>query len=301
MKLKKYQLVLLHVLLLLCLALLVVKYVEEIQALKQDIYYTIHPEPVPGANDDSITLYPVETNGDEWFLDHPMIYHAGGGIEGNVYTNSLEAVEETLSEGKYFIEMDLRYTSDNHLVCAHDWSDAFLDVENPTLEEFLSAKIQGKYTPLTAEHLIRIMRENPEMRLITDVKGADLCDVITDLVALAEEDASILDRFIIQLYTGREKPSVQEIYPFDDAQFLFTTYKWGDWQLEAARICNEENVAVIAVPYGEMSDADAALTRELGFTVYEYTVNRADEANRSLERGISGFYTDALSPEDLID
>lgn len=299
MKFKKYQLVLLHLLILLCLALLVVKYVEEIQALKQDVYYALHPVPVPGANDDSITLYPVETNGDEWFLDHPIIYHAGGEIEGNVYTNSLEAVEKTLSEGNCFIEMDLRYTSDNYLVCAHNWSDAFLDVEDPTLEEFLSTKIQGKFTPLTAEHLIQIMRENPEMRLVTDIKGADVCTVISDLAVLAEGDPSILDRFIIQLYTGREKPSVLEIYPFDESQFLFTTYNWGNWQLEVAQICNEENISVIAVPYGEMSDHDAALTRELGFTVYEYTVNRADMANRSLERGISGFYTDTLSSDDL--
>ena len=43
------------------------------------------------------------------------------------------------------------------------------------------------------------------MYLITDIKDTDLCTAISDLVALAEEDPAILDRFIIQLYTGREK------------------------------------------------------------------------------------------------
>lgn len=137
------------------------------------------------------------------------------------------------------------------------------------------------------------------MYLITDIKDTDLCTAISDLVALAEEDPAILDRFIIQLYTGREKTSVQEIYPFKDSQFLFTTYNWGDWQLEVAQICNEENIAVITVPYGKMPDEDAALMRELGFTVYEYTVDRADKANFPLTRGISSFYTDTLSPDDL--
>lgn len=73
----------------------------------------------------------------------------------------------------------------------------------------------------------------------------------------------------------------------------------GDWSLEVPRICNDENSSVTTVSYGQVPDGDAALMRELGFTVYEHTVNRVDEAKRSLERGISGFYTDSLSPTDL--
>ena len=90
-----------------------------------------------------------------------------------------------------------------------------------------------------------------------------------------------------------------EIYPFEDSQFLFTLYEWGVWQLEAAQICNQENISVITVEYGQIPDEDVALLRELGFTVYEHTVNRADYAKLSLQRGISGFYTDTLSPADL--
>lgn len=299
MKSRKCKLLLLHFLLLCGLSLLVVKYVEEIQTLKETIYYTIHPKPVPGATDDLITLYPVEIAGDEWFVEHPLIYHAGGEIDGSTYTNSVEAVEKTLSEGKNFIEIDFRYTSDNVLVCAHAWENVYLEEYCPTLEEYLSSKVQGKFTPLTAEHLMDIMRQHPEMYLVTDIKDVDICIAISDLVALAEEDPAILDRLIIQLYTGREKSAIREIYPFDDDQFLFTIYNWGNWQLEVAQICNQENISVITLPYGEMSDENAALMRELGFTVYEHTVNRADEANLSLARGISGFYTDMLSPEDL--
>lgn len=300
MKLKKWQLILLHVLVLCLLLLLAMEFAEEIQVVKQKIYYTLHPEPVPGATNDSYTLYPAETTGDEWFADVPMIYHAGGEIHGSSYTNSREAVEETLSEGNYFIEMDFRYTSDGHLVCAHTWPDVYVDDYQPTLEEFLASKIQGRFTPLTAEDLIQIMQENPEMYLVTDIKDfQNICSVVADLVEIAEEDSSILNRFIIQLYTGREKASIQEVYPFDDSQFLFTLYEWGVFQHEVIHICNEENIAVITVQYGEISDEDVALLRQLGFTVYEHTVNRADLAKLSLERGVSGFYTDTLFPSDL--
>lgn len=299
-KLKKHKLLLLHCVLLCILTVSVFMFAEEIQVLKKSIYYTIFPEPVPGATDKYITLYPVETTGEEWFADAPMIYHAGGEIHGSVYTNSREAVEETLAEGNFFIEIDLNYTSDGCLVCAHTWLDVYPTDTQPTLEEFLNSKIQGRFTPMTAADLIQIMRENPRMYLVTDIKNEDICPPMAELVALAEEDPAILDRFIIQLYTGREKSSVQEIYPFRDSQFLFTLYEWGVWQHEAAQICNEENIAVITAMEGQIPDHDVAMLRELGFTVYEHTVNRADVAKLSLARGISGFYTDTLYPEDLI-
>ncbi len=299
-KLKQHRLLLLHCVLLCILTVSVFLFAEEIQEVKKAIYYTIFPEPVPGATDKYITLYPVETTGEEWFADAPMIYHAGGEIQGNVYTNSLEAIEETLAEGNYFIEIDLNYTSDGHLVCAHTWPDVYPNDYQPTLEEFLSSKVQGKFTPITAADLIQIMCNNPEMYLVTDIKNEDICPPIAELVALAEEDPTILDRFIIQLYTGREKNSVKEIYPFKDEQFLFTLYEWGVWQHEAAQICNEENIPVITAMAGQIPDVDVAMLRNLGFTVYEHTVNRADIANLSLARGVSGFYTDTLSPEDLI-
>lgn len=302
MKSKKLKLLLLHILVLCCLALLVVEFAEEIQVAKQAVYYTLFPEPVNGATDDSITVYPAKTTGEEWFADAPLIYHAGGEINGNSYTNSREAVMETLSEGNYFIEIDFRYTSDGHLVCAHSWPDVYTEDYQPTLEEFLSSKIQGKYTPMTAEDLIGIMVEYPQMYLVTDVKNKDdIYPVISELAALADQDASILDRFIIQLYTGREKSSILEIYPFADSQFVFTLYEWGQFQLEVGQICNEENISVITVQYGLMSDDYVAQMRELGFTIYEHTVNRADYARLSLERGISGFYTDTLFPCDLMN
>lgn len=300
MKLKKWQLIVLHILILTLLFLCAVKYAEEIQTLKETVYYTLHPIPVAGETNDQYTLYPATSTGDEWYADAPLIYHAGGSIDGYGYTNSREALEKTLADGNDFIEIDLRYTSDHHLVCAHDWADVYPEAQAPTLEEFLNSKIQGKFTPMTAEDLIGYMRANPEMHLTTDVKSHDLLvEMITELVQIAGEDPDILSRFIIQLYTGREKTEVQAIYPFDDAQFLFTLYEWGVFQHEVIAICNEENINVITVESAYIASEDVALMRDLGFTVYTHTVNRVDLAQRDLERGVSGFYTDLLQPADL--
>lgn len=176
---RKYRIILLHLAFLLILAGLVLKFVEEIRTVKKGIYYALYPEQLQTEPDpteertEEIVLKPVENNGDEWYLERPLIYHAGGGIDGSSYTNSLEAVEKTLEAhpGKCFIEMDFQRTSDGALVCAHLWEDSFLDCKRaPSLEEFLSWKVQGKYTPLTAEHLLEIMAENPDMYLVPDIK-----------------------------------------------------------------------------------------------------------------------------------
>lgn len=293
------RIVAVHLVSLIILGGLVVEFAEEIQTVKEKVYYTLFPLPVTGATDDQIVLHPVEKDPNAWYAKKPLIYHAGGEIEGSSYTNSLEALENALSQGKYFIELDLRYTSDRHLVCTHTWTDAYLEDYQPTLEEFENSRIQGKFTPLTAKKMLEIMKENPQMHLVTDIKEENVATVIADMAQMVDWDPDVLDRFIIQLYTGREKPEVLKVYPFRDEQFIFTTYEWGKFQLEVAQICNEENIAVITAPYGEISDKNARILADYGFTVYEHTVNRADEACRSLRRGISGFYTDDLSEKDL--
>lgn len=203
--------------------------------------------------------------------------------------------------GVCFVEMDFRYTSDGALVCAHEWSDAVVDqTETPALEEFLSWKIQGRFTPLTAEHLMQILAENPNMYLVTDKKVGSLVSIIGDLVKLCGRDDSVLSRIIIQLYTGREKSEIQEIYPFDDDQFLLTIYQMGEWSWNVAQICGEEGIRVIVAPY-EMwiPEEDIARLNQLGFTLYLHTVNRVDMAQAAMRKGVFGFYTDSLRPEEL--
>ena len=301
MKKRNLILFLVHLALLGCLSLAVIKFAEEIVNFKQTLYYAMLPESEKPENPEcSITsLQPAVIQGDEWFLDAPLIYHAGGQINGHTYTNSAEAVQKTLSEGNCFIEIDFAYTSDNRLVCVHGWDDVYMEEYIPTLEEFLSTKIQGKYTPMTAEDLIHIMKENPQMYLITDTKEEDLVSVIADLAELTQWDSSILDRFIIQLYLGSEKEGILEVYPFRDSQFLLTVYKLNEWPRQVGHICSQYQISVITLPHQDTAPADIAMLREYGYTLYEFTVNRPDFAVQSLKNGISGFYTDCLSPTDL--
>jgi len=50
-----------------------------------------------------------------------VIAHAGGGIEGNPYTNSEEALFANLKDGVKVFELDFAKTLDGKWVCTHDW------------------------------------------------------------------------------------------------------------------------------------------------------------------------------------
>lgn len=53
--------------------------------------------------------------------DDAYIAH-GGGIRQFTYTNSKEAVGDSLGRGFKFIEIDMIKTADNHIIGGHDWN-----------------------------------------------------------------------------------------------------------------------------------------------------------------------------------
>ena len=68
-----------------------------------------------------------------------IIMHAMGGIDGNDYTNSLEAFERHYARGRRVFEVDFALTNDNKVVAKHSKKI------NLSQQEFLSRKIMGKY------------------------------------------------------------------------------------------------------------------------------------------------------------
>lgn len=104
-----------------------------------------------------------------------LIAHAGGAIDGYVYTNSLEALERAVENGYRYIEFDLGFTSDSVLVAVHSWSDFNRMTGNanwgdsvPDHSHFTAQKIHGRYTPLTAEMINEFFMENERLYLVTD-------------------------------------------------------------------------------------------------------------------------------------
>ena len=127
---------------------------------------------------------------------HHLIAHAGAAIDGNIYTNSREAVENSIKNGRRYIEIDLIKTSDGHLVAAHDWervnkmigrkSDAPL-----SLKEFKNVKLMGKYSTMDMNDIRELFEKYPNWIMLSDK--------IRDVSRLRKE-LPYTDRIIVQTF-----------------------------------------------------------------------------------------------------
>lgn len=107
--------------------------------------------------------------------DAELIAHAGGVLDGYVYTNSREALEKAAADGYKYIELDLIMTSDSVLVAAHSWETfnritgcADRGAEVLAYAEFISRRIHGRYTPLVADSINSFFMRNPDLYLVVD-------------------------------------------------------------------------------------------------------------------------------------
>ena len=94
------------------------------------------------------------------------IGHAGGSVYRYRYSNSIEAVRNSLEQGLEYIELDLSLTSDGELVAWHDWE--FEWTYAPTHDEFMNRKIYGLFTPIDFARIDSILTANPRLSLVTD-------------------------------------------------------------------------------------------------------------------------------------
>jgi hypothetical protein len=94
------------------------------------------------------------------------IAHAGGSINSYCYSNSLEAVQNTLTHGLDCMELDLCMTSDGQLVAWHDWNYRWTGA--PTHEQFMARKIYDQFTPIDFLRMDSILTANPGLTLVTD-------------------------------------------------------------------------------------------------------------------------------------
>ena len=112
-----------------------------------------------------------------------LISHAGGELDSFLYTNSEEALEQSLFRNFKYIEIDLQLTEDNFFFGLHDWSDLekieYLnknilqlkekyDKINLKLEDIKNFNNKSKFKIITEDALINFFNNNKNLVLITD-------------------------------------------------------------------------------------------------------------------------------------
>ena len=146
----------------------------------------------------------IAARGDDIFRFHTFASNCfiahGGGTGSYLYTNSQEAVINSIQQGFLFIELDLLITKDRRILGAHDWR--YFNVltqrksdSNTSLSDALQRKINSQLTPLSAEGIRNLMQQHPDWILVTDK--------ISDFELLLQE-IPYPERMIVEVFSAQE-------------------------------------------------------------------------------------------------
>lgn len=122
----------------------------------------------------SIPYKKIETRDIEKIKRDTMrfIAHSGGAINGDTYTNSLEAMNQSYKKGFRIFELDIIKTSDDVFVAAHDWEQwvkktGFTGKTPVNLKTFKETPIKN-YTPMAIKDINQWFLNHPDAILVTD-------------------------------------------------------------------------------------------------------------------------------------
>ncbi|WP_101773107.1 stalk domain-containing protein [Peptostreptococcus faecalis] len=278
-----------------------------------DFIYKVLDVNVVQATDGTVYMdnYPKKFNY-SWVKENRYIAHALGGIDGNSYTNSKDALEKNYEKGIRVFEADISLSSDNKLILFHSFDKKSLSNLNlpqswaeevPTEKEFLNQKILNKYETMNFEEIVKYMQKHKDMYLVIDLKKNDIKDVeqnYKELVKVTKKiDSSVLHRIIPQIYYEEMYKPVMNIYDFKS--MIFTTYRIEEFEVnKIVDFSYEHGIKIVAINRFKFSKELTNKLVDRGIGLYMFTYN--DEKMISLLRNsyVSGFYTDFL-PKEKID
>lgn len=221
--------------------------------------------------------------------DLENVAHAGGGI-GNVnYINGIVALDNSYANGFRFFEMDFQRTSDDALVCSHDWDD--YNGKAPTLVQFLQHQKSELYAKCTVDQAVDWFKHHPDTTLIADIK--DAVDVVRIASALHQELGT---QVLPQVFDTDEAETLAGAGRFP---VIVALYKQPD-ALSKLSLIGSVRGRRIPVWAVAMSRTDVyaglALWAKLWIDapVYSYTVNNCNDQPWVDLLGADAIYTDYL-------
>ena len=227
------------------------------------------------------------------------IAHGGGFIEGHSVTNSLEAVQNSISNGFQYIELDMNFTSDGEIAMIHDWENSagnYLGINQNrpiSYAEYQKCKIFEKYTPLTMDSLSDLLAKNPTVSIITDTKE----DNIKLLTLIKNRYPQMLNQMIPQVYSYLEWEAVKAL---GYQNIILTVYKMSDIDVQQLlAFSQEKGLFAVTVSAEFVGTGLLGVLQENGVKCYVHTLNSLDQVVKAVEEGAYGVYTDFLIPEEI--
>ncbi|MCF7496858.1 hypothetical protein L3V35_17700 [Vibrio sp. L5-1] len=243
----------------------------------------------------NVKAYPNEHNNILNIIDNSggLIAHAGGGINGFKYTNSLEAVEQSIEHGFKMIELDLLISSDGRIVAVHDWK-TFHEMTNSnntgsiSSKEFESKIIYDEYKTLNISTAIDILDENGVV-LVTDK--------INNLALLSkyiiDKDKSIIEVFNTDQYNEAIELGFNNVALNIDLNTPFIL-EWIDLNKIKAVTYRGDNLSSLGSEYQKAIELS-----NMGVSAMIYSTNDLDlDGIKASGIGNFALYVDFVLPSD---
>ena len=225
------------------------------------------------------------------------IAHAGGGVNQKRYTNSIQALNFNYERGFDLFEIDFIWTTDNQLVCLHDWDRTpkwLLNYhgEKPlSLEEFNALENEDLgLKPCDLNSLNKWLIEHPRAYVVTDIKGQNL----KGLALMLKIIDNATDRVIPQ-FTQPEH--YQQVKDMGYKSLIWTLYSYKgnneSVEIEAAKM---DLFAITMPPHRAKQNLAKLIPNEI--PTYVHTINNLEEAEDYIKTyGLTSVYTDFLEKD----
>ena len=227
-----------------------------------------------------------------------FIMHAGGFIADSSgknisYTNSYDAVENCLKIGRRICELDFRISTDNFLVCTHEWNQVYrngIPLDSPvSKDEFLNCKIYGEFTSMDLERLKEFFAAYEDFYVVTDSKdnNVEACRII------ARDAPEFINRFIIQIYHADEYDKIRNL---GFKNIIYTLYCTSQEERDLNLLIDfAQNHPLIGFTYWYyLAETYLDSFSKNKIPSYIHTVNDKNEQAEFFNLGVSAIYTDSF-------
>lgn len=242
---------------------------------------------------------PVATTpaeGQSWLDFPPLIAHAGGGVRrllsNETYRNSVEAFLQNYELGHRVFEFDFYLDKDGNLIMEHGER---VDQE--------SGDFVVRSDMASVEDIMQLMHEYKDAYIVTDTKIAyeeekirSQFEQLRDVARNVDEE--ILDRIIPQIYNQPMLPIVLSTYDYKD--IIYTLYSSLDSNDEVIEFVSASPKISAVTCHGDREKVGylAPKIGGLGLRFYVHTPNAYTDFADWANLGVTGWYTDFLTPDD---
>lgn len=287
-------------------------------AKKENEEYSYRHEDLSVCNE----IEPITDEPDAWYTKYHFISHAGGGIDGKSYSNSIQAWELSYERGNRLFDADLAFTSDGVLVLRHGWNDnlgqniaikdgnppyidrngqiRYLDYssERMNFDSFMNTKVYHKYDPMSCMDMFNFMIEHDDVYVMCDMKD-DLSDSYQYLVQTAIDKGmpELLDRIVVSIYNYDDLQTINNIYKFEEImirQYINSPHKYS----ELLQICKENDIHAVSISACYADDEGISQLANHNIHIYVAICDYISDMQVYTELGINGAVSNFLYEDD---